>query len=84
MQHGVRHKEEKSRVHDWVPLLGGLILGVFKFVYVCRVSLHVLRVHLHLSLEIQNVRAMEAHTHGLEVLQEVSRLDGRVEKIRVA
>ena len=41
-------------------------------------------VRLHLVLEIKNVRGMEAHTYGLEVLQEVSGLDVRVEKIEVA
>ena len=41
-------------------------------------------LRLHLVLDIQNIRGMEAHTHGLEVLQEVSGLDGRVEKIGVA
>ena len=78
-QHGVCLKEENSRVRDWVPRSGGLLLGVFKFVYVFGDSIHVLMVRLHLVLDIQNVRGMEAHTHGLEVLQEVSGLDGRVE-----
>ena len=41
-------------------------------------------VRQNLVLEIQNVRGMESHTHGLEVLQEVSWLDDRVEKIGVA
>ena len=41
-------------------------------------------VRLNIVLEIQNVRGMESHTHVLEVLQEVSGLDGRVEKIGVA
>ena len=39
-------------------------MGVFEFVYVIGDSLHVLMVPLHLILEIQNVRGMEAHTHG--------------------
>ena len=41
-------------------------------------------VRLHLVLEIQNVCGIEAHTHGLEVLQYLAGLDGRVEKIGVA
>ena len=41
-------------------------------------------VRLRLVLDIQNVRGMEAHTHGLKVLQEVSGLEGCVEKIGVA
>ena len=78
-QHGVYRKEEKSRVPDWFPLSGGMLLGVFKFVYVFGDFLHILMVRLHLVLDIQNVRGMEAHTYGLEVLQEVSGIDGRVE-----
>ena len=83
-QHGVGHEEEKSRVCDQVPRLVVLLLGVLEFVGVLRDSLHILMVRLHPALEIQNVRGMEAHTYGLEVLEEVSGLDGRVEWIRVA
>ena len=70
-QHGVGREEEKSRVRDQVPRLGGLLLGFFEFFYVLGDSLHVLMVRMHLVLEIQNFRGMEAHTHGLWVLEEV-------------
>ena len=64
-QHGVGQEEESSRVRDQVPLSVGLLLGIFKFVYVIKDYLHILMVRLHLVLGIQNVCGMEAHTHGL-------------------
>ena len=64
-QHSVDHKEEKIRVRDWVPRSGGLLLGVFEFVYVLGDSLNILMVRLHLDLDILKVRGMECHTHGL-------------------
>ena len=78
-QHGVGREEDKSRVRDRVPLLGGLLLGILEFFDVLRDSLHVFMVRLHLVLEIQNVRGMEAHTHRLEVIEQVLGLDGYVE-----
>ena len=64
-QHGVGREEEKSRVHDRVSCTGGLILGILEAVDILGYSLHVLMVRLHLVLEIQHVRGIEAHTHGL-------------------
>ena len=54
-------------------------MGILVFLDVLGDTLHVLMVRLHLILDIQNVRGMEAHTHGLEVIEQVSGLDGRVE-----
>ena len=59
-------------------------MGVLKLVGVLGDSLHVLMVRLNLVLEIQNVRGMEVHTNGLEMIDQVSVLDGRVEYIGVA
>ena len=79
MQHGVGCEEEKSGVHDQVSRLVGLLLGILEFVDVLGETLHVLMLRLHLILEIQNVCGMEANTHGLEVVQQGLRHDGRVE-----
>ena len=78
-QHGVGREEEKSGVRDRVSRAVGLLLGILEFVDVLGDTLHVLMVRLHLILEVQNVRGMKANTNGLEVVQQVSRLDGRVE-----
>ena len=78
-KHGVGRKEEKSEVRDQVSRSVGLIMGILEFVDVLGDTLHVLMVRLHLILDIQNVRGMEAKTHRLEVVQQESRIDGRVE-----
>ena len=78
-QHGVGREEDKSRVRDRVPRSGGLLPFILELVDVLGDSLHVLMLRLHLVLDIQNIRGMEAHTHGLEVIKQVSGIDGRVE-----
>ena len=65
MQHGVGCEEEKSGVRDRVARPVGLFLGILEFVDILRDNLHVLMVRLHLILEIENVRGMEANIHGL-------------------
>ena len=69
MKHGVGRKEDKSGVCDRFSWSVGLLLGILEFVDVLGDTLHVLMVRLHLILEIQNVRSMEANAHGLEVVQ---------------
>ena len=78
-QHGVGRKEEKSRVRDRVSHPVGLFLVILEFVDVLGDTLHVLMVRMHLVLDIENVRGMEANAHGLEMVQECARIHSRVE-----
>ena len=68
-QHGVGHEEDKSRVCDRVVRPVGLFLGILNFVDLLGDTLRVLMVQLHLILDIENVRGMEANAHGLDMFQ---------------